>query len=155
MTDRRFQWRMRNSAQIDTPLSSRAYALWRSFFLPFYRPTHSLCACLSACFYDMSHSFRTFLLFFWLLKGYESNIKSSDRLIDWPLLRMRGWFLWAMPPAYRVKVHKCASFLDKCVNLQHYSVTEKQFARNEAAHAHLHDVRTYIIIDSLPLQYDG
>ena len=58
--------RMRNSVQIDTPLSSRARALWRSFFLPFYRPTHSLCACLSACsdIYDMSHSIRTLLLFF-------------------------------------------------------------------------------------------
>ena len=29
-----------------------------------------------------------------------------------------------MPPAYRVRVHKCASFLDKCVNLQHF-VTER------------------------------
>ena len=39
--------RMRNSAQIDTP-----------FFLPFYRPTPSLCAYLSACsdIYDNSHS---------------------------------------------------------------------------------------------------
>ena len=36
--------RMRNSVQIDTPLSSRTRTLWRSFFLPFYRPTHSLCA---------------------------------------------------------------------------------------------------------------
>ena len=49
--------RMRHSVQIDTPLSPRARSLWRSFFLPFYRPTHSLCACLSACsdIYDMSH----------------------------------------------------------------------------------------------------
>ena len=35
--------RMRHSAQIDTPLSSRACVLWRSFFLPFYRPTQPLC----------------------------------------------------------------------------------------------------------------
>ena len=67
--------RMRHSVQIDTPLSSRSRALWRSFFLPFYRPTHSLCACLSACsdIYDMSHSIRTLLLFllflFRVLKG--------------------------------------------------------------------------------------
>ena len=58
--------RMRLSVPIDTPLSSRARALWRSFFLPFYRPTHCFCACLSACsdIYDMSHSIRTLLLFF-------------------------------------------------------------------------------------------
>ena len=70
--------RMRNSSQIDTPLSSRARALWRSFFLLFYRHTHSLCACLSACsdIYDMSHSIRAFFLT--VLKGYidESNIKA-------------------------------------------------------------------------------
>ena len=58
----------RISTQIDTPLSPRARSLWRSFFLPFYRPTHSFCACLSACsdIYDMSHSFRTFMLFYFL-----------------------------------------------------------------------------------------
>ena len=88
--------RMRNSVQIDTPLSSRARALWRSFFLPFYRPTHSFCACLSACsgIYDMSHSIRTLLLFFFFFffeRVDESNIKAPSA--DRPLLRMRGWFL--------------------------------------------------------------
>ena len=76
--------RMRHSVQIDKPLSSRARALWRSFFLPFYRPTHSLCACLSACsdIYDMSHSIRTLLLFFFsflflsIERVDERNIKA-------------------------------------------------------------------------------
>ena len=42
----------------------------RSFFLLFYRPTHSLCACLSACsdIYDISHSIRT--LFFFIFFEY-------------------------------------------------------------------------------------
>ena len=70
----------RHSVQIDTPLSSRARALWRSFFLPFYRPTHSLCACLSACsdIYDMSHSIRTLLFYFrvYTERVDESNIKA-------------------------------------------------------------------------------
>ena len=30
------------------PFHPHARALWRSFFLPFYRPTHSFCACLSS-----------------------------------------------------------------------------------------------------------
>ena len=44
--------------------------LWRSFFLPFYRPTQSLCACLSSRrhIYDMSHSIQTFLLFILFLR---------------------------------------------------------------------------------------
>ena len=72
--------RMRHSVRINTPLSSRARALWRSFFLPFYRPTHSLCACLSACWdiYDMSHSIRTFLLFLEYWKGRWKQHQSSD-----------------------------------------------------------------------------
>ena len=105
--------RTRHSAPIYTYLSSRARLIWRSFFLPFYRPTHSLCACLSS-FYDMSHSIQTFLLFFyWVLKGYinESNIKSSDRHIQeptdhfcsfyvpqyfhiWVTTDMSGWSIW-------------------------------------------------------------
>ena len=52
---------MRISAQI---VSSSARALGWSFFLPFYRPTKSLCAFLSSCsdIYDMSYSIRTLLL---------------------------------------------------------------------------------------------
>ena len=77
-----FKARILHSVQIDTPLTSRARALWRSFFLPFYRPTQSLCACLSSRrhIYDMSHSIQTFLLFIYIFKSTKrvgkSNIKA-------------------------------------------------------------------------------
>ena len=58
------------------------------------------------------------------MKG-TSKLPSRHLSADRPLQRLRGCFLGdnaAMPPAYRVKVQKCASFVD--INLQHF-VTER------------------------------
>ena len=78
--------RMCLSVPIDTPLSSCARALWRSFFLPFYRPTHCFCACLSACsdIYDMSHSIRTLFAFFILYIYFLSTERVDERNIKAP-----------------------------------------------------------------------
>ena len=87
--------RMRHSVQIDTPLSSRARALWRSCCFTDLR-TASVPAFQPAQIYDMSHPIRTVLLF----------VASKRR----PTTSEDAWVV--MPPAYRVRVHKCASFLD-------------------------------------------
>ena len=56
--------------------------------------------------------------FFRVLKGWmkaTSKLRPPHQSADRPPLRMRGWFLRdnaAMPPAYRVRVHNCASFVD-------------------------------------------
>ena len=62
------------------------------------------------------------------MKG-TSKLQSRHLSADRPLQRLRGCFLGdnaAVPPAYRVKVEKCASLLTflMCVNLQHF-VTER------------------------------
>ena len=72
-----------------------------------------LCACISPCWdiYDMSQSIRTFWLVF---ERVDEKLRSPHPSADWPLPRMRGWFLRdnaAIPPAYQVKVHNCASFV--------------------------------------------
>ena len=105
-----------SSIIIHENISSRARALWRSFFLPFYRPTHSLCACLSACsdIYDMSHSIRTLLLFFRVLKSRWKQHQSSDCHIQVPTDHFWGCvgvFYRHAARLPRVKVYNCASFV--------------------------------------------
>ena len=101
------------------PFHPHARALWRSFFLPFYRPTHSFCACLSAFWdiYDMCHSIRTLLLFASTERVDESNIKAPTSTSKcWLTTSEDAWVFLpdnsAILPAYRVKVHNCASFVE-------------------------------------------